>query len=143
MCGAANAALDGAQLVTQVMCVCDPQPELGQVDAHLTLAASTGDADMARLDQGGGGEETKAELAIKQLFKKLQWEEEERIGYFSGIDSRLHFVDPSLRISKTIRNQVAQTTWYPGASLSRAPATRVDNQRCQQGSHSGFEGFEV
>ena len=66
---------------------------------------------MARLEHGAAPEELKTEMAINQTFRRLQREEDQRKGDFSGIGSRygyVHFVGPSLRATKTIRNQVAK-----------------------------------
>ena len=71
-------------------------------------------------------DDMKTELAVKQLFRRLQREEDERKGDYSGIGSRYgycRFVGPSLRVNKAIRNQVAKlhaTLGHPsGERLAR------------------------
>ena len=79
--------------------------------AHAALTAEEGDRAEAWSEHGVVPEDMKTELAVRHLFKRLQQEEEERKGDFSGIGSRYgycHFVGPSLRVNKAIRNQVAK-----------------------------------
>ena len=60
---------------------------------------------------GATSEELHTDLAIQQAFRQLQREEDERKGDFSGMGSRYgycKFVGPSLRVNKSVRNQVAK-----------------------------------
>ena len=93
---------------------CFPHDEVTAVSepwAHAALTAEEGDRAEAWSEHGVVPEDMKTELAVRHLFKRLQQEEEERKGDFSGIGSRYgycHFVGPSLRVNKAIRNQVAK-----------------------------------
>lgn len=60
---------------------------------------------------GAATDDLHPDLANQQAFRRLQREEDERKGDFSGMDSRYvycKFAGPSLRVSKAIRNQAAK-----------------------------------
>ena len=85
-----------------------------------------GEQAEAWTEHGVVPDDMKTELAVKQLFRRLQREEDERKGDYSGIGSRYgycRFVGPSLRVNKAIRNQVAKlhaTLGHPsGERLAR------------------------
>lgn len=94
--------------------VCFPRDEVFADPDLLAYAVNTkeeADAADGWADHGAASEEMKTELAMKQVFRRLQREEEERKGDFSGIGSRFgycKFVGPSLRVNQSVRNQVAK-----------------------------------
>ena len=76
-------------------------------DSHLACVAET----QTPTDQIVGDPEDLAEHAIRKEFKRLQEEEDQRKGDFSGIGSRygyVRFVGPSIRLPREVRNQLAK-----------------------------------
>ena len=92
--------------------VCDSvdEPVIETIDEHLVLVAGEGEEGIAP-EGSYVPEAIQSEEELRRLFKKLQQEEDERTGDYSGVGSRyayIKFVGPSLRTSKTLRNQVAK-----------------------------------
>ena len=91
--------------------VCEPvQEPVDRVDEHLVFAAAEEDEGEV-LDTSLSSEELKTDVEIQRMFKKLQQQEDQRRGDFSGVGARyayIRFVGPSLRVTKSVRNQVAK-----------------------------------
>ena len=78
-----------------------------QVDGHLSCVAES----EAPSQHVIGDPEVLSEVAIRQEFKRLQQQEDERKGDFGGIGSRygyVRFVGPSIRLPKEVRNQLSK-----------------------------------
>ena len=92
--------------------VCEPvQDPLEQVDEHMVYAVAADELSEEVLDTSMSSEELKADMEIQRMFKKLQQQEDQRRGDFSGVGARyayIRFVGPSLRVTKAVRNQVAK-----------------------------------
>lgn len=127
---------------------CDPRPPLEMVDAHLASNATdfkTLDSDQGWLTYGVSSEELKTEVAIDQAFRRLQQEEDQRKGDFSGIGSRYgycHFVGPSLR-DQGHPEPGCSAAWGPWTSVQRAVDPYAHHQWGNQRSGSSFKRFAV